>query len=65
MAAKIADAFDVTLDYLIGKGRHAAYDKDVVKRIEEIQALDANTRATLFNVIGTHLRDYIARKAYA
>lgn len=65
MAAKIADAFDVTLDYLIGKGRHAAYDKDVVKRIEEIQALDANTRATLFNVIDTYLRDYKARKAYA
>lgn len=65
MAVKIADAFDVTIDYLIGNGKHAAYDKDVIERIEDIQALDASTRATLFNVIDTFLRDYKARKAYA
>ena len=65
MAVKIADAFDVTIDYLIGNGKHAAYDKDVIERIEDIQALDTTTRATLFNVIDTFLRDYKARKAYA
>ena len=65
MAVKIADAFDVTIDYLIGNGKHAAYDKDVIERIEDIQALDANTRTTLFNVIDTYLHDYKARKAYA
>lgn len=37
----------------------------LTERIEDIQALDANTRATLFNVIDTYLRDYKARKAYA
>lgn len=65
MAVKIADAFDVTIDYLIGNGKHAAYYKDVIERIEDIQALDTNTRATIFNVIDTYLRDYKARKAYA
>lgn len=51
MAVKIADSFDVTIDYLIDNGKYAAYDKDVIERIEDIQALDANTRTTLFNVI--------------
>lgn len=63
MAVQIADAFGVTIDYLIGKDKHAAYDKEVVKRIEDIQA--PNTKATFFNVIDTYLRDYKARKAYA
>lgn len=58
MTVRIAEAFDVTLDYLISKGKHVAYDKEIVKRIEDIQALDPNTRATLFNVIDTYLRDY-------
>lgn len=65
MAVKIADAFEITLDYLIGKGKHASYDKDTIKRIEEIQAVDPDTRAILFNIIDTYLRDYKARKAYA
>ncbi|WP_291913301.1 helix-turn-helix transcriptional regulator [Chitinophaga sp. CB10] len=63
MAVKIADAFDVTIDYLIDNGKYAAYDKDVIERIEDIQALDANTRTTLFNVIDTYLRDYQVHKA--
>lgn len=64
MAVKISDALDVTIDYLIGNGKHAAYDKDVIERIEDIQTLDANTKATIFNVIEIFLRDSKARKAY-
>nr|WP_260607625.1 hypothetical protein [Chitinophaga polysaccharea] len=64
MAAKIARAFDVTVDYLIGEGKHASYDKETIKRIEEIEAIDPNTKTILFNIIDTYLRDYKARKAY-
>ena len=65
MAVKIARAFDVPLDYLLGEGKHAAYDKETVKRLEDIETLDPGTKSVLFNVIDTFLRDYKARRAYA
>lgn len=65
MALKIANVFDVPVDYLLGEGKHAAYDKETVKRLEDIETLDAGTRTVLFNIIDTFLRDAKARKAYA
>ena len=64
MALKIAKVFDVPVDYLLGEGKHAAYDKDTVKRLEDIEVLDKDTKAVLFNIIDTYLRDAKARKAY-
>jgi transcriptional regulator with XRE-family HTH domain len=65
MALKIAKVFDVPVDYLLGEGKHAAYDNETVKRLEDIQTLDGNTKSVLFNIIDTFLRDAKARKAYA
>jgi len=64
-AKKIADALDVSLDYLVGEGKNASFDKKTVERIEEIQTLDLSTKNILFNLIDTYLRDYKARKAYS
>jgi transcriptional regulator with XRE-family HTH domain len=38
-AKKIADAFGVSLDYLVGEGQHATYDKEMVKRLDQIEEL--------------------------
>lgn len=65
MAVRIARVFDVPVDYLLGEGKHAAYDKETVKRLEGIESLDTNTKSVLFNIIDTFLRDAKARKAYA
>ena len=65
MALKIAHIFDVSVDYLLGEGKHASFDKDTLKRINNIENLDDNTKKTLFNVIDTFLRDAKARVAYA
>jgi transcriptional regulator with XRE-family HTH domain len=65
MALKIARVFDVPVDYLLGEGKHASYDKETVKRLEDIETLDGNTKSVLFNIIDTFLRDAKARKAYA
>jgi len=65
MALKIAKVFDVPVDFLLGEGKHAHYDNDTIKRIEEIQVLDSNTKSVLFNLIDTYIRDAKARKAYA
>jgi len=37
-AKKIADAFGVSLDFLVGEGQNAAFDKKTVKRLEDISA---------------------------
>lgn len=65
MAVRIARVFDVPVDYLLREGKHAAYDKETVKRLEGIESLDTNTKSVLFNIIDTFLRDAKARKAYA
>ncbi len=65
MALKIAHIFDVSVDYLLGEGKHASFDKDTLKRLNNIENLDENTKKTLFNVIDTFLRDAKARVAYS
>ena len=65
MALKIAKVFDVSVDYLLGEGKHANFDKETLKRLADIGNLDQNTRNVLFDVIDTFLRDAKARVAYA
>ena len=64
-AKKIADAFEVSLDYLVGEGIHAAFDKKTVARLQEIQNMDAKSKDHLFSIIDAVLRDYKTRQAYA
>ncbi|HFE37218.1 MAG TPA: XRE family transcriptional regulator [Gammaproteobacteria bacterium] len=65
VAKKIADAFKVSLDYLVGEGQNAKFDKKILQRIQDIQNLDTDTRSILFDVIDTYLRDAKARVAYS
>jgi transcriptional regulator with XRE-family HTH domain len=45
-AKKIADAFQVSLDYHVGEGHNAAFDKATVKRLQDIQKLSAEEKGT-------------------
>jgi len=65
VAKKIADAFNVSLDYLIGEGINASFDKKTVKRLQDIQNLDNETQTMLFRLIDTIIRDTKAKKAYS
>ena len=64
MVAKMAQAFGVTVDFLIGSGENASYDKETVERIKDIQKMDSNTKSVLFNVIDTYIRDFKTKQAY-
>ncbi|NOU62319.1 helix-turn-helix domain-containing protein [Marinifilum caeruleilacunae] len=64
MAQKLAEVFGVTVDFILGKGSMARYDKEAIKRLEDIEHLDPDTRKMLFKVIDTFLRDAKARQAY-
>ncbi len=65
MAIKLADALEVSVDYLLGKERFASYDKEAVRRLQDLEDLDPDTRSTLFSIIDTFVRDAKARTAYA
>lgn len=61
MAKKIADAFGVTLDYLVGEGSNAKFDKKTLKRLNDIEAMDSEFKAQLFNIMDAVIRDYKTR----
>ncbi len=67
VAKKLADTFDVTLDYLVDDTGKAAEikDKAMLQRIMEIQALDTEDQKTIVHVLDSLLRDAKAKKAYA
>jgi transcriptional regulator with XRE-family HTH domain len=63
-AKKIADAFEVSLDYLVGEGQNANFDKRTVQRLQDIAALNPKIKDKLFFLIDTVIRDTNAQKAY-
>jgi len=64
-AKKIADVFEVTLDFLVDDSAVASFDKLTVKRLKDIEHLGEDDRKTLFSMMDAFLRDAKARKAYA
>jgi len=64
-AYKIAQAFEVSLDYLVGESTNLAFDKRTVQRLHEIEELSPAIKEKLFFFIDTVLRDTNAQKAYA
>jgi len=64
-AKKIADALEVSLDYLVGEGMNAKFDKKTLKRLEDLELLEEEKKKVLYDLIDTYIRDAKARKAYA
>lgn len=65
MTLKLAKAFGVTVDFLLGEGEYSSYDKDTIDRINNIQKLDQSTRSILFNVIDTYIQNFKTKQAFA
>lgn len=56
---------NVSVDYLLGEGQHAFYDKETIKRLQEIQDMKPDFRVHLFSVIDSVIRDYKTQQAYS
>ena len=65
MTLKIAQAFEVTVDFLLGEGEISSFDKDTVNRISGIQQLDQKTRSILFNLIDTYIQNFQTKQVFA
>lgn len=61
---KVADALDVSIDYLVGKTT-LELDTNALKRVEEVSKLDDGERERIFMVIDALIRDFKAKKAYS
>lgn len=65
VAKKIADAFEVSLDFLVGEGINASFDKKTLERLQELELLEDDKKKTLFDLIDTYIRDAKTRRAYS
>ena len=61
---KVADALEVSVDYLIGKTK-MQLDKQAVKRLEDISNLPEENKNFVLNLIDMALRDFKVKKAHA
>lgn len=64
IAKKLADAFEISLDYLVGK-THLELDHQALKRIEDISKLPDGSKTFIFQMIDMALRDFKAKQAYS
>lgn len=65
VAKKIADTFAVSLDYLVGEGINASFDKKSLSRLQDIEKLDADTKEKIYFVIDNIIQNAKAKKAFA
>ena len=60
----VADALDVSIDFLVGKSK-IVLDKQAVKRLEDISKLPYDNKGFVLNLIDMALRDFKVKKAHA
>ena len=65
MILKIAKTFDVSIDYIVGEGNLAKFDKEVLKRIEDIEKLDTETKNKLFFLIDNVIQNFKTKQAFS
>ena len=61
---QLADALDVTADYLLSEKPVVVRDKDLLKKFEVIQDLDEPTKQVVLLFLDLVVRDFKARQAY-
>lgn len=64
MAAAIAEALEVSLDYLVGN-TDLLLEKNIVNKIVDIQKLDHDDRAHVFALLDAFLQSQKAKKVFA
>lgn len=61
---KLARIFNVSVDYIVGEGEISSLNKELLKRIEDIQKLDEETKNHLFFLIDNVIQNYKTKKAF-
>ncbi len=64
IATKIAQALEVSLDFLVGNSSLLLKDASMLQRLEDIAKLPSDKQNELFNVMDAYLRDFKIKQAY-
>lgn len=62
---KLAKAFEVSADFLLGEGQNASYDKEMIKRLDEVENLPTQEKQRIFDYMDLIIRDYKTKAAYS
>ena len=62
---KLAKAFDVPVDFLLGEGQNANYDKEMVKCLDQVESLPNQDKQRIFDYMDLVIRDYKTKEAYS
>jgi transcriptional regulator with XRE-family HTH domain len=54
-AKKMADALEVSLDYLVGEGSNATFDKATMNRMQDIQKLSSHEKEHVYAMLDAFL----------
>lgn len=65
MAARIANALGVSLDFLVGNSQNVIKDKSMLKRFNEILSISQKDKEHILFTLDSMLRDAKTRQAYA
>ena len=63
VAKKLADELGVTIDYLIG-GSNKIFDKDLLKKIEDIESLSEEDRQQIYYVLDMALSYHKTKQTF-
>ncbi len=61
---RIADALNVSIDYLVGKTTFEL-NQDMLKRFQEVSSLPENAKKQIYMVMDALIRDFKTGQAYA
>ena len=56
VAKKMADAFEVTLDFLVGEGINGTFDKKTVQRLNDLQQLPDEDKVHIFYALDSLIK---------
>jgi transcriptional regulator with XRE-family HTH domain len=59
---KLAKAFQVSVDYLLGEGLNASYDKEMIKCLDELETLPEDEKKHIFHYMDLVIRDYKTKR---
>ncbi len=62
---KLAKSFDVSVDFLLGEGQNATFDKEMVKRLDQVESLPDQEKKRIFDYMDLIIRDYKTKTAYS
>lgn len=62
---RLAKALDISVDFILDEGANASYDKEMIKRIEDVESLPADEKKRIFHYIDLIIRDHKTSQACA